>query len=90
MHPKGIKRMGANPNANGGLLLKELIVPDYKNYAIDVPYPGAVCGEDMRNLGKFVRDIIAENKNVVNTITPALINCHFNLSLLSKKIISNK
>ena len=70
MHPKGIKRMGANPNANGGLLLKELIVPDYKNYAIDVPYPGAVCGEDMRNLGKFVRDIIAENKNNFRVFGP--------------------
>ena len=70
MHPKGIKRMGANPNANGGLLLNELIVPEYNNFAIYVPYPGAICGEDMRNLGKFVRDIIAENKNNFRVFGP--------------------
>jgi len=54
-------RMGANPNANGGLLLKELKVPEIDNYKVEVNYPGSIEKEDMRVLGTFVRDIIKEN-----------------------------
>ena len=55
-------KMGANLNCNGGLLLKELVIPDYKNYCIDVNH-GDVISEDMRLLGKFVKDIVKNNKN---------------------------
>ena len=64
--PKGNKRMGLNPNANGGLLLKELRMPDFKKYGVYVKYPGSVESQDMMELGKFVRDIIKlnlDNKN---------------------------
>ena len=61
--PKGIKRMGANPNANGGKLLKDLRIPDFRNYAVDVPSPGSVEAQDMMELGKFIRDVIADNDN---------------------------
>ncbi len=54
-------RMGANPNANGGLLLKELKVPDIDKYAVLFDYPGEVEKEDMRVLGNFIRDIIKKN-----------------------------
>lgn len=64
--PTGEKRMSSNPITNGGLLLKDLKVPDFKDYAIEVPYPGAVEAQDMLQLGNFVRDIFKlneENKN---------------------------
>lgn len=64
--PEGTKRMGANPNANGGLLLKELRTPDFKNYAIDVPIKGDTINQDMMSLGKYIRDLIKlneENRN---------------------------
>ena len=57
----GKQRMGDNPYANGGLLLKELNVPDYTSYAIDVTYPGNVVKQDMKVLGEFVRDIVKFN-----------------------------
>ncbi len=64
--PKGARRMGANPNANGGLLLKDLRLPDFRQYAVDVPKPGNVTAEATRVLGDFLRDVIkdnADNKN---------------------------
>lgn len=64
--PKGSARMGANPNANGGLLLKDLRMPDFRNYGVDLPAPGAVEAEDMRKLGEFVRDIYALNAETRN------------------------
>ena len=64
--PKGNRRMGANPHANGGLLLKDLRMPDFRKYAIDVPYPGSVEAQDMIELGKFVRDIFKLNKEERN------------------------
>ena len=60
--PTGNKRMGANPHTNGGKLLKELRMPDFKDYAVDVDYPGNVVAQDMMELGKFIRDIIKENE----------------------------
>ena len=59
--PVGDKRISANPNANGGLKLKELRVPDFTNYAVNVPRHGAVTAQDTLELGKFIRDIIALN-----------------------------
>ncbi len=59
--PKGNRRMGMNPHANGGLLLKDLEMPDFRNYAVDVPRPGAVLGESTRVLGVFLRDVMKLN-----------------------------
>jgi xylulose-5-phosphate/fructose-6-phosphate phosphoketolase len=64
--PKGERRMGANPRANGGTLLRDLRLPDFCDYAIEVPRPGNVMNEDARTLGKFLRDVIklnAEQRN---------------------------
>jgi xylulose-5-phosphate/fructose-6-phosphate phosphoketolase len=60
--PKGERRMGANPHANGGLLLKELRMPDFRDYAVAVPSPGAVTAEATRVLGTFLRDILQRNE----------------------------
>src|SRR5499427_5994232 len=59
--PTGARRMGANPHANGGLLLRDLIMPDFQAYAVDVPIPGAVTAEDTRVLGRFLRDVLTLN-----------------------------
>lgn len=64
--PKGERRMGANPHANGGLLLKDLIMPEYEKYAVDVPTPGSVLASDTTVLGNFLRDIIELNKKTRN------------------------
>lgn len=61
--PKKEKRMGLNPHANGGLLLKELKLPDFKKYAVDVKNPGIVKTSDMMELGNYIRDVIKENNN---------------------------
>ncbi len=63
--PKGIQRMGANPNANGGLLLKELNLPDFRNYKVDANH-GNIEKQDMIELGNFIKDIIKLNKNKHN------------------------
>jgi xylulose-5-phosphate/fructose-6-phosphate phosphoketolase len=55
--PKGNKRMGSNPHANGGLLLRDLIMPDFHDHAVTVPSPGANEGQDTMVLGKFLRDV---------------------------------
>jgi xylulose-5-phosphate/fructose-6-phosphate phosphoketolase len=59
--PKGERRMGANPHANGGLLLRDLAMPDFAQYAVDVPQPGTVTAEATRELGKFLRDVMKLN-----------------------------
>jgi xylulose-5-phosphate/fructose-6-phosphate phosphoketolase len=64
--PKGERRMGANPNANGGLLLKDLKLPDFRSYAVEVPKPGTVIGEATRVLGKMLRDIMMMNAEARN------------------------
>lgn len=64
--PKGDRRMSANPIANGGRLLKELRVPDFRKYAIDVKKPGGTMAQDMLELGNYIRDVFVlndENKN---------------------------
>ena len=59
--PRGERRMGANPHANGGLLLRDLRIPDFREYAQEVPQPGAVETEDMAVLGGYVRDLMSRN-----------------------------
>ena len=59
--PRGKRRMGANPHANGGLLLKDLKMPDFRDYAVDVPGPGQVRAEATRVMGRFLRDIMKMN-----------------------------
>jgi len=64
--PKGNHRMGANPHANGGLLLRDLRMPDFRDYAIEVSAPGAVNAQDMSELGGLVRDIFKLNSDSRN------------------------
>ena len=64
--PKGNRRMGANPVTNGGLLRTDLILPDFKNYAVDVPYPGSVKKQDMLVMSSFIRDVFKLNKENKN------------------------
>ena len=59
--PKGEKRMSANPHTNGGLLLKDLKLPDFRDYAVEVPSPGARDAEATRVMGKFLRDVMKMN-----------------------------
>ena len=59
--PLGQRRMGANPHANGGLLLKELLMPDFRSYAVDVKAPGHTEAESCRLVGNFLRDIMKMN-----------------------------
>ena len=64
--PKGNKRMGANPHTNGGKLLKELNVPDFRKYGISLKTHGSIEASDMTELGKFLKDIIELNKDKNN------------------------
>ena len=59
--PEGNRRMGANPHANGGALLKNLRLPDFRDYAVDVPRPGGVAGEATRVMGQLLRDVMKRN-----------------------------
>jgi xylulose-5-phosphate/fructose-6-phosphate phosphoketolase len=63
---KGERRMGANPHANGGLLLKDLAMPDFRDYSVQVVKPGTAIAEATRELGKFLRDVIRLNKEAKN------------------------
>ncbi len=64
--PKGTRRMGANPHANGGLLLKPLQMPDFRDYAVEVPKPGTVQAEATRVMGHFLRDVMKLNLDSKN------------------------
>ncbi len=64
--PKGNRRMGANPHTNGGALLRDLRMPDFRVHAVDVPSPGAVNAQDTLVLGKFLRDVIKLNQESRN------------------------
>jgi len=64
--PKGNRRMGANPHANGGLLLRDLIMPDFRKYAVKVPSPGSVNAADAHELGVFLRDVAKLNQEQRN------------------------
>jgi xylulose-5-phosphate/fructose-6-phosphate phosphoketolase len=59
--PTGYHRMSANPHANGGLLLRDLALPNFRDFAVDVEKPGTTFGEATRVLGRFLRDVIANN-----------------------------
>ena len=61
--PRGERRMGANPHTNGGLLLRDLRMPAFREYAVKVAAPGAVDAEDTRVLGAFLRDVIKLNQH---------------------------
>lgn len=61
--PVGELRMGASPYANGGRLLRELRIPDFRDYGVQVPFPGAEEAEDMTELAAFVKDVVAQNGN---------------------------
>jgi len=64
--PGGARRMGANPHANGGALLRELRMPDYADYAVEVATPGVPGGGDTRVLAKFLRDVVRLNQEPRN------------------------
>ena len=64
--PKGERRMSANPHTNGGLLLKDLRMPNFRDYKVDVPAPGAVVAESTRMMGKFLRDVMKQNMSKKN------------------------
>ena len=64
--PAGERRMGANPHTNGGLLLRDLRLPDFREYAVDVPAPGHGSSEAMRVLGGYLRDVMRMNEDSAN------------------------
>ena len=68
--PKGNRRMGANPHANGGLLLKDLAMPDFRDYAVEVTKPGTVIAEATRVMGVFLRDVMKMNPQNFRVVGP--------------------
>jgi xylulose-5-phosphate/fructose-6-phosphate phosphoketolase len=64
--PTGERRMGANPHANGGTLLRDLRMPNFRDYAVNVPSPGAVAAADTHVLGEFLRDVVKLNRDQRN------------------------
>jgi xylulose-5-phosphate/fructose-6-phosphate phosphoketolase len=68
--PKEHRRMSANPHANGGELARDLALPDFRDYAVDVPAPGAASSEATKVLGAFVRDIIRANPEIFRVMGP--------------------
>jgi xylulose-5-phosphate/fructose-6-phosphate phosphoketolase len=64
--PKGDRRMGANPHANGGLLLKDLRMPDFRQFAVEIKSPGCVEAEDTRVLGRFLAEVVKLNQEQRN------------------------
>lgn len=64
--PKGDHRMGKNPHANGGLLLKDLILPNFKDYALEFKTPGSIEAQDMIEIGNYVRDVFSLNEQNKN------------------------
>src|SRR6266516_2546259 len=68
--PTGPRRMGANPHANGGLLLKDLRMPDFCVYAVNVLKPGAVEAEATRVQGQFIRDVMRLNPDNFRIFSP--------------------
>jgi xylulose-5-phosphate/fructose-6-phosphate phosphoketolase len=70
LHPAGERRMSANPHANGGLLLRDLRIPDFTGYAVPVDSPGTGAVESTRVLGTFLRDIVAANMDNFRVFAP--------------------
>jgi xylulose-5-phosphate/fructose-6-phosphate phosphoketolase len=70
LHPLGARRMSANPHANGGLLLRDLRLPDFREYAVPVPDPGTGAVESTKVLGTFLRDVMAQNADRFRVFAP--------------------
>jgi xylulose-5-phosphate/fructose-6-phosphate phosphoketolase len=68
--PSGDRRMGSNPHANGGLLLRDLELPDFRDYAVSVPAPATTSSEATRVLGAFLRDVTAANADRFRVMGP--------------------
>jgi xylulose-5-phosphate/fructose-6-phosphate phosphoketolase len=68
--PTGDRRMSANPHANGGLLLRDLRLPDFRDYAVTIQQPGAVDAEATRVQGEFIRDVIQGNSDNFRVFSP--------------------
>ncbi len=68
--PAGNRRMSANPHANGGRLLQDLTLPDFRSYAVDVPTPGATQAEATRVQGQLIRDVISHNPRNFRVFSP--------------------
>jgi len=68
--PQGTRRMGANPHANGGLLLRDLRLPDFRDYAVKLPKPGGVNAEATRVQGEFIRDVVKLNPATFRVFSP--------------------
>jgi xylulose-5-phosphate/fructose-6-phosphate phosphoketolase len=68
--PKGERRMSANPHANGGILLRDLRMPNFRDYAVKVPKPGAVVAEATRVQGAFIRDVMKLNPDNFRVFSP--------------------
>jgi xylulose-5-phosphate/fructose-6-phosphate phosphoketolase len=68
--PEGERRMGANPHANGGLLLSDLRLPDFRDYAVEVPAPAERSSEATRVLGTFLRDVVRRNPDTFRIFGP--------------------
>lgn len=64
--PRGMQRMGANPHANGGVVLHDLRMPDFRKYAVKVSSPGSIEASDTHTLGKFLRDVLTFNRDQRN------------------------
>src|SRR5205085_6379706 len=68
--PRGERRMGANPHANGGLLLRDLELPDFRRYAVDVTAPARATSEATRLLGEWLRDVVTSNPDRFRIMGP--------------------
>ncbi len=68
--PAGERRMSANPHANGGILLRDLVLPDFRGYAVAVEHPGKATSEATRVLGTFLRDVIERNRTTFRLFGP--------------------
>jgi xylulose-5-phosphate/fructose-6-phosphate phosphoketolase len=68
--PSGERRMGANPHANGGLLLRDLEMPDFREHAVEVPQPGVLSSEATRVLGGFLREVMRRNGESFRVMGP--------------------
>ncbi len=68
--PRGDRRMSANPHANGGLLLRDLELPDFRKYAVDVQSPGTTTSEATRVLGSYLRDVMRQNPTNMRIMGP--------------------
>ncbi|MHA7293471.1 phosphoketolase family protein [Arthrobacter sp. HLT1-21] len=70
LHPEGARRMSANPHANGGILLRDLQMPDFREYAVPIASPGTGSGESTRVLGTFLRDVMTGNMESFRVFAP--------------------